>query len=63
MSVFKGNSGVKPSVEARRYVYRMAAGFVMDDENLFIPEFDYFDRRRVTAACAYVAKQLRKKGK
>jgi hypothetical protein len=61
MSVFKGTDGVKPSTEARRYVYRMAAAYLGDDEALMISDFDEFDRRRVVAAAAYVAKQLRRK--
>lgn len=59
--IFDGSSGRKPSIEARQFVYRMAAAYILNDEYMYTREMDEFDRRRVDAAVTFIAKQLQKK--
>ena len=66
---FTGKQGMKPSAEARRYIYAALANFLEDDVDhaptgwMFGPLDDEFDRRRVRTEASKVVAELRRKAK
>lgn len=64
---FDGKSGMKPSAQARRYIYTTLANFLEDDVTsdgwMLGPLDDEFDRRRVRNEARKVVAELRRKSK
>ncbi|HEV2310781.1 MAG TPA: hypothetical protein VGU73_09665 [Acidimicrobiia bacterium] len=64
---FDGKSGMKPSAQARRYIYTTLANFLEDDAAhdawVLGPLDDEFDRRRARTEARKVVAELRRKAK
>ena len=67
MKIFNGKSGRKPQTEARRYVYQCIATALGNNQECEdgwfapTPNFDEFDRRRLSKAIVSIRKEMLRK--